>query len=211
MKTLRSIGLIALYLLTICCEEEKIFAPNSISDLLGDKDGFGIGLKDGDAWTPGPPGTQLPIDYRKNDPHFTDIYPADLGMGFPSDRTFSYIHEFDLAGREITSAKFIFTTLGIQDGDSQVFGSDTGIKLFVDGIEIPGALDHVDQFDKVEGIWSSLVGTIEVEIPANIWPSFTDGLIEVKWKILQMNPNSQSYDAFAIDYSELEVMVSDPA
>ena len=79
----------------------------------------------------------------------------------------------------------------------------------MDGIEIAAALDNVDQFDRVNGTWSSLVGTIEVEIPEDMLPLLQDGRIEVRWEILQMNPNSQSHDAFAIDYAELEMIVTE--
>jgi hypothetical protein len=53
--------------------------------LLGDKDGFGFGLAEGEPWVL-PGGTALPIDYRSSgDPVFTDIYPADMAeSGIPS-------------------------------------------------------------------------------------------------------------------------------
>jgi len=48
-------------------------------------------------------------------------------------------------------------------------------------------------------------GIIEIDIPIEHLHLLEDGHIKVKWEILQLNPNSQSRDEFAIDYSELEI------
>jgi hypothetical protein len=100
-------------------------------------------------------------------------------------------------------------TAGIQDGDRQVSGSDTDIKLYLDNIEVPQAFDDVDQFDCKNGHWSDFVSSIEIEIPASVVQVFLDGRVEVRLVTLQMNKNCESVDAFAIDYCELEICTGD--
>ncbi|RLD20771.1 MAG: hypothetical protein DRI71_09960, partial [Bacteroidetes bacterium] len=103
-----------------------------LSSLLGDKDGIGIGLVEGAVWSPTTSGINTwPIDYREDDdPEFTDIYPTGL------DGIIEYTHSYDIQTDSILFGKFIFTTLGIQDGDKQVYQSDTDILFFIDGFEI---------------------------------------------------------------------------
>jgi len=79
--------------------------------------------------------------------------------------------------------------------------------LIIDENEVPLAFDRVDQFDFVEGEWLSFAGIIEIDIPIDMLHLLEDGSIKVKWETLQVNPNSQSRDAYAIDYSELEITV----
>lgn len=166
--------------------------------LIGDKDGFGIGLVDGDIWSPATSGIKTwPISYQNNDPEFTDIYPADkYGV-------IEYQHNFCDVDNEIVSARLVFRTLGIQDGDKQVYGRDTDILFFFDGEEIEAAFDNVDQFDKYEGKWMSSVGTIELVVPQHLLHHLQDGEAIVRWEILQLGSCPECYDSFAIDYSEL--------
>lgn len=173
--------------------------------LLGDKDGFGMGLPDGGAFSVAG-GTSLPISHRSpDDAAFTDVYPADLGgtSSVPYQVLFTMV--FDKPTGSISSAKFKLNTLGIQDGDGQVCGVDTDIKVFIDGQEIPNAFDNIDQFDIVNGAWSDIASRIELVIPTNLLYVLNDGKVEVKWNLIQLNPGSQSHDAFAIDYCELEI------
>ena len=66
MKKLVLLNLLAICFLLYSCEEESTtLVSNQLNFLLGDKDGFGIGLQEGEAWIPGPPGTRLPVDNRK--------------------------------------------------------------------------------------------------------------------------------------------------
>lgn len=173
--------------------------------LLGDKDGFGMGLADGGSLSL-KAGTTLPIDHRTTpDPNFTDIYSAEMGGSSSSPYQVLYTMEFTKPSQAIASAKFMLNTLGIQDGDNQVFGVDTDIRVYIDDQEIPNALDHVDQFDLVNGSWADLASTIELEIPSNLLYVLNDGKVLVRWDMLQLNPNSQSHEGFAIDYCELEL------
>lgn len=173
--------------------------------LLGDKDGFGMNMKQGDALSL-KAGTSLPIDHRSStDPNFTDIYSAEMGGSSSVPYQILYTMSFEKPARPVASARFRLSTLGIQDGDNQVYGVDTDIRVYIDNQEIPHALDAVDQFDMINGEWADFVSTIELEIPANLLYVLNDGKVSVRWEMFQLNPNSQSHEAFAIDYCELEI------
>jgi hypothetical protein len=172
---------------------EEVSGQVSRSNLLGDKDGFGLGLKEGDIRVGF-------FDEREaRDPFFTDVVPVPTEGDFPSIN-FSYTHSGVVPG---SSAELRMLTYGIQDGDSQVTGSNTDIRLFLDGEEIPGAFDDVDQFDRFPEVgWAGIVGLVTIEIPPNLINLFSDGEVEVKFEVNQLGTGS-SIDAFAIDYSEL--------
>ena len=204
--------LISLLLFMSCDDSSVAQHEVTLNFVLGDKDGFGIGLLENEPWSPGPGGTTLPLIFREpNDPHFTDIYPADLSdqnQGNSSQHWVTYTQRFNLQGREIISVKLIYNTLGIQDGDSQVTDSDTEIKLFIDEIEIKNAFDDVDQFDYIDGGWKGWAEIIEIEIPAELNAVFNDGIVNFRWEIHQLG-TIQSRDAFAIDYSEIEIKANE--
>lgn len=193
------------------CEEEVQPVPDNtcMTILLGDKDGFGIGLTEKDPLML-PAGTSLPVDYRSNgDPWFTDIYPADMGASAEPAHQIQLAYEFEKPSKSIVSAKLKLMTLGIQDGDSQVVGSNTDIVLYLDNLEVPGAFDLIDQFDLIDGSWSDVVSSFEIKIPPDLFTVLLDGKTTLQIDILQLNPSTQSYDAFAIDYCELEICFSD--
>lgn len=176
---------------------------------LGDQDGFGMGLGDGGSLSL-KAGSSLPIDHRTTgDPNFTDIYSAEMGGSSSRPYQVLYTMEFAKPARAISAAKFRLNTLGIQDGDNQVCGVETDIKVYIDDHEIPKAFDQVDQFDLVNGSWADVVSRIELEIPVSLLYLLNDGKVEVRWDMLQLNPNSQSHDGFAIDYCELQLCWSD--
>lgn len=181
-------------------------APSCSTAIIGDKDGFGRGFKDGYALSIAG-GTSLPLDWRNQDPTFTDIYPADIDANGNTTHQISYVMKFHSPGN-ISSAILRLNTLGIQDGDAQICGSDTDIRLFLDGKEIPGAFDKVDQFDQFNGQWADFASVIEVPIPANLLYVLSDGELAVRWEIRQMTPGTPSYDSFAIDYCELVICSS---
>lgn len=212
-------GFIIVFCLMQSCSQEEVIPENKIIpenktsrrqelniapqdsacrvSLIGDKDGFGLGLDDGDIWSPATSGIKTwPISYQNNDAEFTDIYPADkYGV-------IEYQHNFCVIDTELISARFAFTTLGIEDGDKQVYGSDTDILFFIDGEEVEVAFDNVDQFDNYNGNWMGSVGTIEFVVPQLLLHYLQDGAVKVRWKILQLSTCGCT-DALAIDYSEL--------
>lgn len=171
--------------------------------LLGDKDGFGRDFKQGDPlYLPG--GTSLPLDWRKNDPPFTDVYPADIGSDGYTTHVVQFTMKFPVP-TNIERATFHFNTLGIQDGDTQVYNSGTDIKLFIDGQEVKQAFDNIDQFDMFNGQWADFASSFDINIPAHLLYLLTDGQINIRWEIAQTVAGSPSSDAFAIDYCELTV------
>jgi len=166
------------------------------SSLLGDKDGFGLGLQAGDERSAASGG----FDHRTaSDPDFTDSYP----VLYPCTADFSYAHSFSLPG-PIVAARLDLLTLGVQDGDSQVYGSDKEIRVFIDGVEIPGALDSVDQFYHNGTEWVETVGVVSLAIPSDLLIYLEDGEVEVSFVNRDLL-NPTTHDAFAIDYSELVI------
>lgn len=161
--------------------------------LLGDADGFGMGLSEGD---------QRPVaagffDNRTSeDPPFTDVQPAP--------REFSFLHSFAPPFFGIRSATLELFTLGISDGDNQVVGSDTDIRLYLDGQEVPGAFDEVDQFGWSGSEWVFIAGSVSIPIPAPLISKLEDGVVEVRIEILQLATHA-GWNAIAIDFSEFLV------
>ncbi len=182
-------------------QQGKTYHPVCTTTLVGDKDGFGKGFKDGYAlFLPG--GTSLPLDWRNNDPSVMDVYPADID----ANQNTTHVVRFSMSFTPptgIQSATLHLNTLGIQDGDTQVGGSNTDIKLFIDGEEAPQAFDTIDQFDFIDGKWSDFVSSFDINIPASMLHLLNDGAIELRWVIIQTVPGMQSHDGFAIDYCEL--------
>ena len=85
----RSTAMAVLVSLIFSCNEQvnTPWEATCMTFLLGDKDGFGRELSEGEPWVL-PGGTALPIDYRSSeDPIFTDIYPADMAdNGLPTHK-----------------------------------------------------------------------------------------------------------------------------
>jgi hypothetical protein len=219
MKTLLQCALVLVVVLPACNDhvidemveeaqqQEATAATSCITYLIGDKDGFGIGLKENDPFVV-EAGKSLPIDYRKpEDIFFTDIYPAWLGNSNSREPVIVSEFQFGKPAKAVVSAKLKMLTLGIQDGDTQVYGSDVEIKLFIDGVEVPYAFDTVDQFELRNGVWSDFVGAIELDIPENLLYLFSDGNLLIRLEVHQQSSISQSIDAFAIDFCELEICI----
>ena len=178
-------------------------SPVSTIDLEGNKDGFGFGLAEGDFR----PVSTSPFFFDNravDDPFFTDVEPIPT-TGMTPTVDFSYTHSFTLPAGIITDARIGMLTIGIQDGDTQVSGSDTDVKLFLDEVEVPGAFDNVDQFSIIPGEgFAEIVGEVVIEIPSNIFPLLSDGGVDVRIEINQLG-TAPSIDAFAIDFSELTI------
>jgi len=165
-----------------------------IGRAAGDRDGFGLGLVEGDTW-------KGFFDEREGgDPAFTDHMPAGQdftwSLGYPVP-----------TGAQVTGGELVLFTLGVQDGDSQVVGSDTDIRLYVDGVEVAGAFDTVDQFDWIGGQWTSIAGKVVIPIPEAVLPTLADGSASVRIEILQLG-TAPSTDAIAIDYALLQMVAS---
>lgn len=166
--------------------------PNIVSSLIGDRDQFGINLREGGRRVASLGG----FDAREpTDPHFTDV----LGQGVS---TFTYRHTYSVAGRgDIRSAQLTLMALGVQDGDTNVTGSNTDIRLYLDGVEIPRAFDKVDQFSLKDSAWGQSAGQITITLPDSVLSELADGEVEVR--IDNAQHGTGGLDSYAIDFSEL--------
>lgn len=171
--------------------------PWVMTDVEGDKDGFGLGLGAGDVR----PVSEPWFDEREfEDPEFTDVMPVPFTD--PSEQVFTYVHTFEPPQGPFDATLRILS-LGIQDGDDQVEDSDTDIRLYLDGLEVPGAFDDVDQFDSVPDVgWAETVGYVELPIPTEVSHVLLDGYVELTYEVIQLGAHP-GLDVFAIDFSEL--------
>jgi len=175
--------------------------PSPFTDLLGDKDGFGMGRGEG-AIAPSPQN----FDNREaDDPFFTDVWSVPWVGTFPSG-SISYTHTWASSSEiPIGRATLSLLTQGIQDGDSQVVGRDQDLRLFIDNVEVPKAFDEIDQFDFFPGIgYAEIVGLVQIEIPEDLFPLLADSQAEIRIESHSSGP-SAGLDGIAIDYSEFSV------
>jgi Excalibur calcium-binding domain len=165
----------------------------TVVSVVGDRDGFGYGLTDGQYQNGGF------FDYRQlGDPDFTDVYPAPATYS-PRLAVYSYEHQFDVPdGMNSAAAYFDWLTLGIQDGDMQVAGGDTDIRLLLDGVEVPAAFDTVDQFDFL----GEIAGSVSIDVPPALFPQFADGRVVVTLETHALG-SYDGLDAYATDFSQL--------
>lgn len=187
---------------------KELKEDNCLTVTLGDKDGFGLGLVEGDFYWPS---GIFPFDFSsESDPDFTDIYPADHNYATGgSDRQIIFNMEFKPRGKSIGSAELKFFTLGVADGDEYYLNyvnppTDFDIKLFVDDIEIPNAFDTIDQFQYVPS-FREIAGLVSFKIPDNQLSILEDGKITVRLEILTLTPDQSPFDAIGIDYCELKM------
>jgi hypothetical protein len=188
--------------LTACLTVEDPQPTSCITVLLGDKDGFGIGLEPGEVFSL-QGGTSLPIDFiTSSDPRVTDIYPADMATTSMPSKQVELKFNYSAFPQGLSSATLTLFTLGIQDGDSQVYSSDIDYQLYVNELEVPGAFDDVDQFDFMNGQWGEAASLVTIELPEAVLNELKSGQVNVRIEIHQYG-SSESSDSFALDYAEL--------
>jgi hypothetical protein len=180
-------------------------APRTtVVSLLGDRDGLGFGLAEGNTRSGG-----LFDNRGSGDPFFTDVYPVP-GTYSPRLTVFSYEHQFVVpGGKNLLSASLNLFTLGIQDGDSQVFGGDTDIRVLLDGVPVPGALDAVDQFDSSPTGFVEIAGSVAINVPPALFRLFADGTVVVTFETHALGSHD-GLDAYAIDFSQLTLRYQAP-
>ena len=108
----------------------------------------------------------------------------------------------------LVSASLNLFTLGIQDGDSQVSGGDTDIRL-LDGVPVPGALDAVDQFDGSPTGFVEIAGSVAINVPPGLLRLFADGTVVVTFETHALGSHD-GLDAYAIDFSQLTLRYQAP-
>lgn len=173
-------------------DDDVLLGPVTVLDLVGDKDGFGMGLAAGVDWDGGWFDNRGP-----SDPTFTDVHPTM--------EAFSYTHQYIAeAPTAVDSASLTLFTLGIQDGGMDVVGSNTEILMFVDDIEVPGVFDETNQFRHNGEAWVATTGVITISLPPATYGLLIDGSATVRVSIHQLG-SAPGVDAIAIDYSELVI------
>jgi hypothetical protein len=169
------------------------YAPESSTSSIGDFDGCGIGLDQGEMWLTNSI-EALAFDYRDYDPGFTDVFPAAI------DGVINYVHFFEAPLDTVTNANFTFWTLGIEDSSLQ----EVDIKLYIDGDEIVGAFDNINQVTNYNDRWIQTYDGYKIDIPFSLLHHLQDGEVEVRWEVVQLGTD-QITDDFAIDTSSLLV------
>ena len=111
-----------------------------------------------------------------------------------ANRENSYRHLFVNLGM-IESASLEFLSYSIQDAEK-----DGDLRLFLDGEEVEGAFDDVNQVDE-NGL--ATAGVISVVIPEPLLNVFDDGEVSVRFVSEDSDDPEKSGDSFAIDYSKL--------
>jgi hypothetical protein len=169
-------------------------AGQTAEHVVGDSDGFGLGMAEGGVRSVGNP----VFDNREpDDPGFTDHWPAGTEI--------EYEHSVTVPEQGVATAAYLeLFTLGIQDGDSQVLGSNTDIELFVDGIVVPAAFDDIDQFISQSDGFFEIAGTVRIDLPSSVLAELNDGHAVIRIVTNQLG-SAPSYDAFSIDYSRMHV------
>ncbi len=136
-KTLKQLILSALFSIILAINPVSATVVNTLGDL--DFFGFGVG-------TIGDPSPAIDFDNRTvGDPAHTDndIRQAIFGASTLNDVAFSHDLSAQLLGLTATSAELTLAIGGIQDGNLSLVGLDD--RLFIEGIEVVGAFDTLDQ------------------------------------------------------------------
>jgi hypothetical protein len=102
----------------------------------------------------------------------------------------AWTHTFTpLTNKKIASATLTIYGFNIEDGT---------LKLFVDGVEVPGAFANTH---------SPTTSTTVINLDPTLYDKLKDGSVEVA--VRQGSTNPSTYDAFAIDYAKIEIQYED--
>ncbi len=173
----------------------------TITQILGDNDFFGFNS--------GTIGDSVPsVDFNNQlsgDPLFTDRDLRQSLSGPDIDNDIGWTHDLstELTGKTITGITLQLPIGGIQDANPSLGSLDD--RLFIEGIEVLGAFDTVDQGGKGTGLFSFLL------TPSQINSFKTDSILDIfidGGKI----PSDASQavgvlDGYFIDYSQVNVTV----
>ncbi len=176
---------------TNCIPSNKNVNSITITDMIGDNDGYGYGA------AVVPDGADLPItdnpeagagwifDNRTPD----ELAATDGAQGTDFEESFdvTFKHRFNLAQFDhLSEAFFTIDISGLQQG---VFGGFS--RLWLDGMEVAD-FANIDQ-----GVWGSGLFTYAVDLA-----SLADGALDVTFEGWQ---SEFSHDDVAIDFASLEV------
>lgn len=162
----------------------------TITDLYGDKDSFGTGKSLGQY-------------VSVNEVLATSPSPSDGDFDRWNLDSFSWTHSIAIpSGATIISATLEVHSLDMEDdGAGDGFGGGPfDDKLFLDGVELPGAFDTVYTPDGTAATYLPPNMTVLI-IPDSFFGSILDGSLDVL-----LDPAGGSLkDAIALDYAELTV------
>ncbi len=177
----------------------------TVTSLVGDKDGFGIGIPIGDdfpdilAFTPGvgdPAGTDVAVVGSS----YTPALPHPSGA---NARPETLTHVFTLpAGLTISAVSLALAVGDVDDGPLAAIDD----RLWVDGVEVAGAFDDVNQLILGAAGGSGLVS---FALDPSFFPLLLDGELEVLVdEIDNLTTDPAQAEIFAIDYSEVTITLT---
>ena len=161
-----------------------------IISLAGDKDSLGTGL---------PLGSPLILD---NAIHTASDGPFDQRM----TSLLQWSHSYSIpVGQQVVGGSFTFLTWDIEDngaGDGSG-GGPYNDRLYINGVEVPGAFDNVYSPDVTSSIISS-PNWVTIALDSSFFPILQTGTLPV-----QLNPvGGSSIDHVWIDFAELQVQTT---
>ena len=180
-------------------------AQDTLVSMVGDKDGFGLGLVCGDPtedmnlFTPGP-----------EDPLGTDQAMVLAWEACPHPNVplgicpaVALVHQYE----SIPVDKIVSATLELctADIDNVMYPYDE--RLFLDGIEVAGAFDDVDQY--VSGL-AGKSGLVTFELAPSLFHVLADGRVEVLIDEDRTAAHWSHANGIGIDYSELTIVYEAP-
>jgi hypothetical protein len=172
----------------------------TITQTLGDADFFGFGTG-----SLGDPVPVIDFDNRTStDPAFTDHDLRLSIFGPDSDNDIVWTHDLStqLAGKLILSATLELPIGGLQDGRADLGPADD--RLFIEGIEVPGAFDTVDQGPFGTGLFSFELS------PAQVASFQVDGKLDIAIdgaKVPRGFVDARALESYFIDFARVTVQV----
>ncbi|HYH98095.1 choice-of-anchor A family protein [Hyalangium sp.] len=184
----------------------------TVDSLVGDKDGFGAGIPCGATYqnindfNPGPddpPGTDVVVVASSYLPPLSSnpyaYNPRALKLPAP------FVHTFQLRQDcPITSVELEMCTADVDDGGFSWIND----RLFLDGTELAGAFDDVNQY--IAGV-SGYTGIVRYTIPSSAWGLLADGRLSVQVdETDRTTTEAISSEIMAFDYSLLRIQQACP-
>lgn len=174
-------------------------AAITITDLIGDKDGFGLGVPIASGEHYLDYGGYWWCDYRDpGDPPFTDTWSQLEDCTF--DRSWTHSYDLDIGDFILDSATLEIFVAGIADY------LEWTAEVIVDGISvgtIPGiGVSHSDPFAPVDPYPHDLTRLLTFDIPLDLINGSESVMLDVY--------DEDCRDGYIVDYSELTVTAVEP-
>jgi hypothetical protein len=167
----------------------KTAQASNIVSVVGDQDCFGT--------------NRTPCNTASINEAIANREPDDGGFDNWGFAVFNWTHNYILPANEtITSAVLTIATLDLEDGGAGdgLGGAPYDTRLFVDGIEVPGAFDTT--FTPDGGVATQLpVNTTVFNLTPNFFSSLLDGTATIGIN----STGGQRGDFVSVDYAKLEI------